>query len=99
MLYVIVPVYKKDPNWKPSIYSPISLICNALKLMEHIIVSNSMSFYDKHEIFSKFRSKHSLETQFISFTQEVHDNLEQSQQTDTIVKDFSKSFNKVDLSP
>jgi hypothetical protein len=59
-----------------------------------------MSFYDKHDILSNFqhgfRSKHSCETQLISFTQEVHDNLEQGQQTDVIVMDFSKAFDKVD---
>jgi hypothetical protein len=66
--------------------------------MEHIIVSNIMSFYDKHDILSKFqhgfRSKLICEIQLISFTQEVHDNLEQGQQTDVI--DFSKAFDKVD---
>jgi hypothetical protein len=82
---VIAPVYKKDRNCKPSNYRPISLTCIASKRMEHIIVCNIMSFYDKHDILSKvqhgFRSNHSCETQLISFTQEVHGNLEQGQQT------------------
>ena len=43
-----------------------------------------------------FRSKHSCESQLISFTQEVYDNLENGNQTDIIVMDFSKAFDKVD---
>ena len=81
-------------------YRPISLTCIASKLMEHILVSNIMSFYDKHNILSPyqhgFRSNHSCETQLISFSQEVHDNLELGQQTDIIVMDFSKAFDEVD---
>jgi len=97
---VIAPVFKKGPKCNPSNYRPISLTCIASKLMEHILVSNIMSFYDEHNILSQFqhgfRSKHSCETQLISFSQEVYDNLEQGQQTDIIVMDFSKAFDKVD---
>jgi hypothetical protein len=68
--------------------------------MEHILVSNIMSHYDEHSILSPyqhgFRSQHSCETQVIGFSQEVHDNLQQGQQTDIIVMDFSKAFDKVD---
>ena len=40
--------------------------------------------------------KHSCETQLIGFTQEIADSLDQGQQTDVIVMDFSKAFDKVD---
>jgi hypothetical protein len=97
---VIAPVYKKDPKCKPSNYRPIFLTCIASKLMEHIIVSNIMSFYDKHDILSNFqhgfRSKHSCDTQLISFTQKVHADLEQGQHTNVIVMDFSKAFDQID---
>ena len=43
-----------------------------------------------------FRSKHSCETQLIGFTQEIADSLDQGQQTDVIVMDYSKAFDKVD---
>ena len=96
----VAPVYKKGPKYKPSNYRPISLTCIASKIMEHILVSNIMSFFDEHNILSPyqhgFRSKHSCETQLISFSQEVHDNLEDGQQTDIIVMDFSKAIDKVD---
>ena len=97
---IIAPVYKKGPKSKPSNYRPISLTCIASKLMEHIIVSNLMTYFDKYNILSSyqhgFRSRRSCETQLISFTQELFDNLELGKQTDVIVMDFSKAFDKVD---
>ena len=97
---LVAPVYKKGPKSKPSNYRPISLTCIASKLMEHILVSNIMTHFDSHDILNPFqhgfRSKHSCETQLISFTQEIFDNLEKEKQTDLIVMDFSKAFDKVD---
>ena len=97
---LVAPVYKKGPKCKPSNYRPISLTCIASKLMEHILVSNIMTHFDSNDILSPFqhgfRSKHSCETQLISFTQEIFDNLEDGKQTDLIIMDFSKAFDKVD---
>ena len=72
----------------------------ASKLLEHILVSNIMRHFDDKNLLSQyqhgFRSEHSCESQLISFTQEVYDNLESGNQTDIIVMDFSKAFDKVD---
>lgn len=96
----VAPVFKKGLKCNPSNYRPISLTCIASKLLEHIVVSNLMSFFDKNNILSPFqhgfRSGHSCETQLINFTQELYTNLEQGHQTDVIVMDFSKAFDKVD---
>jgi len=97
---VISPVYKKGDKSKASNYRPISLTCIASKILEHILVSNIMSHFDANTILSPkqhgFRSKHSCETQLIGFSQEIADSLDQGQQTDVIVMDFSKAFDKVD---
>lgn len=97
---VISPVFKKGRKSKPSNYRPISLTCIASKLLEHILVSNMMTYFDLYNILSPqqhgFRSKHSCETQLIGFTQEIADNLELGQQSDVIIMDFSKAFDKVD---
>jgi hypothetical protein len=97
---VIAPVYKKGQKSKASNYRPISLTCIASKLLEHILVSNIMTYFDHHNILSPqqhgFRSKHSCETQLLGFTQEIADNIEQGKQTDVIIMDFSKAFDKVD---
>ena len=64
------------------------------------MVSNIMTYFDYNKIINPFqhgfRSKHSFETQLISFTQEIFDNLENEKQTDLIVMDFSKTFDQVD---
>ena len=59
--------------------------------MSHFHDNNLLSQYQHG-----FRSEHSCESQLISFTQEVYDNLENGNQTDIIVMDFSKAFDKVD---
>lgn len=97
---LVAPVYKKGPKSKPSNYRPISLTCISSKLMEHILVSNIMNHFDSNDLLNPFqhgfRSKHSCETQLVSFTQEIVDNLESGKQTDLIIMDFSKAFDKVD---
>jgi len=96
----VAPIFKKGAKCKPSNYRPISLTCIASKLMEHIIVSNLMNYFDNKNILSPFqhgfRSNHSCETQLTGFSQEIFDNLESGKQTDVIIMDFSKAFDKVD---
>ncbi len=59
-----------------------------------------MNYFDTYDLLNPFqhgfRSKHSCETQLISFSQEIYDNLEAGKQTDLIVMDLSKAFDKVD---
>ena len=68
--------------------------------MEHVITSNIMAYLDKHQLFHSnqngFRKKLSCETQLIQFVQDISDTLNESGQTDIIVMDFSKAFDKVD---
>jgi hypothetical protein len=63
------------------------------KLLEHIVVSNIMSYADKYNIlypfqhgFRKFRSS---ETQLIEFIDNVTRNLDDGKQTDVLIMDFS----------
>ena len=90
---LVAPVYKKGPKCKPSYYRPISLTCIASKLIEHILVSNIMTHFDSNNLLNPFqhgfRSKHSCESQLVSFTQEIFDNLENYKQTYLIIMDFS----------
>ena len=98
---LVAPLYKKCPKYKPSNYRVISLTCIASKLIEHILVSSIMTHFDSNYLLNPFqhgfRSKHSCETQLVNFTQEIFDNLENDKQTDLIIMDFSKAFDKVDL--
>ena len=98
----VTPVYKKGPKTKAENYRPISLTCICCKVMEHVITSNIMSHLDKHKLLQPnqhgFRSKLSCETQLIQFVQDISDSLNEKGQTDVIVMDFSKAFDKVDHS-
>ena len=61
-------------------------------LVQDTLYSNNLLSQYQHG----FRSEHSCESELISFTQEVYDNLENGNQTYIIVMDFSKAFDKVD---
>jgi hypothetical protein len=95
----ITPVFKKGERFKASNYRPVSLTCICSKLLEHIVVSNMMSHFDQNDTLVDcqhgFRSKRSCETQLLSLTQELHQNLEDYEQVDMVVLDFSKAFDKV----
>ena len=91
---------KKGPKSKAENYRPISLTCICCKVLEHIITSNIMSHLDKNNILFQnqhgFQSRVSCETQLIQFTQDLYNTLNEKGQTDVIVMDFSKAFDKVD---
>ena len=93
------PVYKKGDRHKAENYRPISLTCICCKLMEHIITSHIMNHADKNNILYPlqhgFRSKRSCETQLIEFIDEVTTNMSAGKQTDVLIMDFSKAFDKV----
>ena len=91
---------KKGPKVKAENYRLISLTCICCKVMEHVITSNIMANLDKHNLLHPnqhgFRKKLSCETQLIQFIQDLSDTLNEKGQTDIIVMDFSKAFDKVD---
>jgi hypothetical protein len=95
----VAPVFKKGEKSKPSNYRPISLTCICSKLMEHIVTSAIMTHTSENNILYKhqhgFRSKRSCETQLIEFTSEVVNNMQEGFQTDVLIMDFSKAFDKV----
>ena len=59
-----------------------------------------MAYLDKHNLLHPnqhgFQKKLSCETQLIQFIQDLSDTLNEKGQTDIIVMDFSKAFDKVD---
>ena len=95
----VVPVYKKGNRTKPSNYRPISLTCIVCKVMEHIITSNIMAHAERHQILYDlqhgFRSKLSCETQLVEFATDISNNMQNRAQTDVLVMDFSKAFDRV----
>ena len=96
----IVPLFKKGDKHKAENYRPVSLTSVTCKLLEHIIYSNIMGHLEKHDILNNiqhgFRQKRSCETQLITTLNDFSNTLNARGQTDAILLDFSKAFDKVD---
>jgi hypothetical protein len=94
----VSPVYKKGQKYNPENYRPISLTCICCKLLEHLIAKHIMSHADTHNILYPlqhgFRTGRSCETQLLEFFDDVTLNMENGKQTDILVMDFSKAFDK-----
>ena len=92
----VAPIFKKGDKHNPSNYRPISLTCIISKCMEHILVSNIMQHLDSNKILYAlqhgFRENLSCDTQLLSLFQDLSSN---PSQTDMIIMDFSKAFDKV----
>ena len=67
--------------------------------MEHIITSNVMGYAARNNILYPlqhgFRDKRSCETQLLEFIAEVNNHTQHGGQTDVLIMDFSKAFDKV----
>ena len=100
----VAPVFKKGEKYNAANYRPVSLTCICCKTLEHIIVSNM----NKHLAFESiladcqhgFRSQRSCETQLVQFYHDMVSNLDGARdrgqkQTDVIIMDFAKAFDKV----
>lgn len=95
----VSPVYKKGERCKAENYRPISLTCVCCKIMEHVVTSHIMKHAETYNILYPlqhgFRSRRSCETQLIEFVDDITINMCKGKQTDVLIMDFSKAFDKV----
>ena len=95
----VAPIFKKGECYKAENYRPTSLTCIASKIMEHIVTKHIMKHLECNNILYKlqhgFRAKRSTQTQLLTFVQDLYKNLRDKKQTDVIVMDFAKAFDKV----
>ena len=95
----VVPVFKKGDRSLPENYRPISLTSILCKALEHIIASNISTHLDNHQLLSDaqhgFRKRRSCTTQLTDLFNDLATNLDDKCQTDMILLDFSKAFDKV----
>jgi hypothetical protein len=95
----ITPIFKKGEKYRAENYRPVSLTCICSKLMEHVMASQLMSHLDKHNILHSlqhgFRAKLSCETQLLEFADDIFKSLRDNSQSDVVIMDFSKAFDKV----
>ena len=98
----ITHVYNKGEQYNPANYWPVSLTSVVCKLLEHIIVSAVMHHFEENIILTDnqhgFRRGRSCETQLLELVEELATNLESGKQTDILITDFSKAFDKVNHS-
>ena len=96
----VTPIYKKGDKAAASNYRPISLTCICCKLMEHIVTSNLVKHLNTNNILYDlqhgFREKRSCETQLVMLVEDLARSLQEGGgQTDLVLLDFSKAFDKV----
>ena len=95
----VTAIFKKGSRYDASNYRPVSLTCLCCKFLEHIIVSNTLKHLDTYKILTNcqhgFRARRSCETQLITLCHELATALDKGQQTDMIILDFSKAFDRV----
>ena len=95
----VVPIFKKGDRTKPENYRPVSLTAVISKMLEHIIVSQIMDHLDRQNILHEnqhgFRAKRSCESQLLMTSDDIARQLNQGNQVDMAILDFSKAFDKV----
>ena len=95
----ISPIFKKGDRSKPSNYHPVSLPCICCKTMEHIITSTVMKHLESQNIITDaqlgFRKSRCCEFQLLSTIKDLAQGIEDKEQIDMILLDFSKAFDKV----
>ena len=92
----VSPIFKKGDKSKPANYRPVSLTSVYCKVIEHIIHSHLMKFFEDQNILTDyqhgFRKKRSCESQLITTIQDLASGIDSSTQIDAILLDFSKAF-------
>ena len=95
----VLPIFKKGDRHKAANYRPISLTSICCKLLEHIVHSHVISHLDSNHMLNTaqhgFRKYRSCETQLILTVQDLANGLNDGEQIDAILLDFSKAFDKV----
>jgi len=68
-------------------------------VLEHIISSTIRAHLDQHHILNEFqhgfRKHHSCETQLLATLEDLASSIDQKQQVDCLILDFSKAFDVV----
>ena len=97
-----MPVFKKGDESLAANYRPISLTCILYKVLEHILASNIVKHLDAqgimYDLQHGFRENRSCATQLAMMSDDLVRNARAGKQTDVILLDFSKAFDKVNHS-
>ena len=87
----------KDDGSSPASYCPVSLTCG--KILEHVVHSAVTSHLNQNNILvdaqRSFSKQRLCETQVMRTIDDLVAELDEGGQTDTVLLDFSKGFDKV----
>ena len=95
----ISPVFKKGDRTKASNYRPVFLTSICSKVLDHILCSNISDHLDQYNVLCEeqhgFCSKHSCESQLVQTIHDLALALDNRKQTEVVIMDFLKAFDKV----
>jgi hypothetical protein len=95
----VTAIFKKGERSDPANYRPVSLTSVTCKILEHVLASNIRQHLDDHGILSPsqhgFRKRHSCETQLLTTIEDLAKGLDNREQIDCLILDFSKAFDSV----
>ena len=95
----VTPVFKKGQKYLSENYRPISLTSICCKITENIIASKIMNHGEGNNILYPlqhgFRRGRFCESQLLEFVDDLSTNLQDGKQTNILVMDFAKAFDKV----
>ena len=95
----ITALFKKGKKSDPANYRGVSLTSVTCKLLEHVIFRHIMNHLEQYQILSPFqhgfRSNHSCDSQLLITVEDLARNLDHGLQTDVLILDFQKAFDKV----
>ena len=95
----VCPIFKKGEKSAAANYRPVSLTCVTSKIMEHILTSQLMRYAEENNIFHPsqhgFCRDHGCEKQLIELVCDIATKLDQGEEVEACVLDFSKAFDKV----
>ena len=95
---LVSPIFKKGVKADPANYRPISLTCLCCNVLEHIVLSHMAKHLSSHNILDAkhgFRERLSTVTQLITSVHDWATIIEHRGQTDVVLLNFSKAFDKV----
>ena len=96
---LVTPVFKKGNRSSTANYRPISLTSIVCKILEHVVHSSVINHFERNNILRDsqhgFRKPRSCETQILLTIEDLAKGLDDRQQIDAVLLDFSKAFDKV----
>ena len=95
----IIPIHKNGPTDDIANYRPISIISHFSKILEKVVHSQLINFFEKYNIISNsqygFKRNSSTELAILDLNQHLLDNIERKFLTIGVFLDISKAFDTV----